>query len=87
MLEDPIRVCCRGTDSDPVGPLKIQAVKPKLAAQNLLTNRALKGWFSKLGSLLGSFSIRVPYYIGHLKRDPNLENCPTGEFGIEGVGR
>ena len=23
--------------------------------------------------------IRVPYYIGDLKRDPNLENCPRGE--------
>ena len=34
------------------------------------------GWFSKLGSLLGVLFARVPYYIGDLKRDPNLENYP-----------
>ena len=26
------------------------------------------------GSFLGSFFIRVPYYIGGLERDPSLEN-------------
>ena len=29
------------------------------------------------GSLLGSFFIRVPYYFGDPKGDPNLENYPT----------
>ena len=32
------------------------------------------GQFSKLGSCLGVLFIRVPYYSGDLKRDPNLEN-------------
>ena len=32
------------------------------------------GQLSKLGSLLGSFFIRVPYYLGDPKKDPNLEN-------------
>ena len=28
--------------------------------------------------LRGSFFIRVPYYIGDLKRDPNIESYPFG---------
>ena len=35
------------------------------------------GQFSKLGSLFGSFFVRVAYYIGDLERDPNLENYPS----------
>ena len=40
------------------------------------------GQFSKLGSLLGPFLIRVPYYTGDLKRDPNLENYPYDATGV-----
>ena len=31
-----------------------------------------------MGSSLKPFFIRVPYYIGDRKRDPNLENNPHG---------
>ena len=35
---------------------------------------------------MGVLCIRVPYDIGDLKRDPNLENCPykieVPEFGL-----
>ena len=39
-------------------------------------NHMAYGWFSKIGSLWGSFFIRVPYYIGDPKGDPHLENYP-----------
>ena len=29
---------------------------------------------------------RVPYYIGDLKRDPDLENYPSVELGVSGFG-
>ena len=37
----------------------------------------IHGWFSKLGSLLGSFVIRVRTSLGDLHR--NLENYPHGD--------
>ena len=39
----------------------------------------------KLGSLSGFFFVRVPYYIGDLKGDPNLENYPH-RYEVCGVG-
>ena len=32
------------------------------------------GWLSKLGSFLGSSFVRVPYYLGDRRGDPNLGN-------------
>ena len=40
----------------------------------------------KLGSLLGSLFLRVPYYIGDLKRDPSLENHPYRGLCNKGSG-
>ena len=42
-------------------------------------SRPHSGSFSKSGSLLESFLIRMPYYFGDLNfvRDPNLENYPN----------
>ena len=57
---------------------KWQSASDSGSSACILKARTLKpytfGWFSTLGSLAGSFCIRVPYYIGDLTRDPNLEN-------------
>ena len=37
---------------------------PQTKARN---TKLLQGWFSKLGSLLGSFVLRVPYFFGDQK--------------------
>ena len=46
------------------------------------------GSISKFESLLRVLFIRVPYYIGDLERDPNLENYPyssTSEYRIRSM--
>ena len=42
----------------------------------------------KLGSLLGSFFIRVPHYFGGPKKDPNSENYVHEQdmTGTQGLG-
>ena len=49
------------------------------------------GQCSKLGPLLGVLFIRVPYYIGDLQQDPDLENYrynhrAGGFYGVYGLG-
>ena len=55
-------------------PKKPEDLKPKPL------KRVRCEWFSKLGALLGLlfFLIRVPFYFGDRKWDPNLENYPCG---------
>ena len=42
------------------------------------------GCFSEFGSLFRVLFIRVPYWFGDRKLDPNLENCPndSGDFPL-----
>ena len=37
---------------------------------------------TRAGSLLASFLIRVPYYLGDLERDPDLENYPRNDIHL-----
>ena len=43
------------------------------------------GYFFKLGSLWGVLFVRVPYYMGDQKPDPNLENYPYEYTMIEPI--
>ena len=46
----------------------------------------LHGYVAKLGSLLGSFFIRVPHKNLDLERDPTLEHIRTGIETIVPIG-
>ena len=57
--------------------------KSKLQKQSFRVSTLTVTWVvSKLGSLLGSFFIKVPYYIWDLKRDPIWENYPHKGLGL-----
>ena len=58
------------------GPKDRQKVREEKKVSGLLVLLYCRRRFGQLSKFVSPFSIRMPHYIGDLKRDPSLEKDP-----------